>query len=89
VVFDNAGVGRTSTVSAPASLNAVGRLTADIRVPTLVAGGTRDRFMAVANVRLLASSVPGAKLLLFDDAGHAPLFQDAAKSIPAVETFIG
>jgi pimeloyl-ACP methyl ester carboxylesterase len=66
-----------------------GRLTGDIRVPTLVAGGTRDRFMATANVRLLASSVPGAKLLLFDDAGHAFLFQDAARFIRAVETFTG
>jgi len=72
-----------------AGQDAVGRLTGDIRVPTLVAGGTRDRFMATANERLLASSVPGAKLLLFDDAGHAFLFQDAARFIRAVETFMG
>jgi len=45
--------------------------------------------MATANERLLASSVPGAKLLLFDDAGHAVLFQDPARFIQAVETFIG
>jgi len=45
--------------------------------------------MATANERLLASSVPGAKLLLFDDAGHAFLFQDAARFIRAVETFTG
>ncbi len=51
--------------------------------------GTRDRFMATANERLLASSVPGAKLLLFDDAGHAVLFQDAPRFIRAVETFMG
>jgi pimeloyl-ACP methyl ester carboxylesterase len=58
-------------------------------VPTLVAGGTADHFIARANERLLASSVPGAKLILFDDAGHAFLFQDAARFIRAVETFLG
>lgn len=71
-----------------AGQDAAGRLVGDLRVPTLVAGGTRDRFMATANDRLLARSVPGAKLLLFDDAGHAFWFQDAARFIRAAETFI-
>ena len=71
-----------------AGQDAAGRLAGDLRVPTLVAGGTRDRFMATANDRLLARSVPGAKLLLFDDAGHAFWFQDAARFIRAVETFL-
>jgi pimeloyl-ACP methyl ester carboxylesterase len=66
-----------------------GPLVRDIRVPTLVADGTRDQFIGAANDRLLASSVPGAKLLLFDDAGHAFMFQDATRFIRAVETFIG
>ena len=69
--------------------NPTGRQAGDIRVPTLVAGGTRDQLMPVANDRLLASSVPGAKLLLFDDAGHAFWAQDAASFIRAVETFTG
>jgi pimeloyl-ACP methyl ester carboxylesterase len=72
-----------------AGQDAAGRLVGDLRVPTLVAGGTRDQFIVTANDRLVASSVPGAKLLLFDDAGHAFWFQDAARFIPAVETFIG
>jgi pimeloyl-ACP methyl ester carboxylesterase len=66
-----------------------GRLAGDIRVPTLVAGGTKDQFMPAVNERLLASSVPGAKLLLFDDAGHAFWFQYATRFIRAVETFVG
>ena len=72
-----------------AGQDAAGRLVGDLRVPTLVAGGTRDQFIATANDRLLASSVPGAKLLLYDDAGHAFWFQDAARFIQAVETFTG
>jgi pimeloyl-ACP methyl ester carboxylesterase len=72
-----------------AGQDAVGRLVGDIRVPTLVADGNADRFIARANERLLASSVPGAKLLFFDDAGHAFLFQDSARFTRAVETFLG
>jgi pimeloyl-ACP methyl ester carboxylesterase len=72
-----------------AGQDAAGRLVRDIRVSTLVVGGTLDQFIVTANARQLASSVAGAKLLLFDDAGHAFLFQDAARFIQAVETFIG
>jgi pimeloyl-ACP methyl ester carboxylesterase len=72
-----------------AGQDAAGHLAADIRVPTLVAGGTLDQFIVTANARLLASSVPGAKLLLFPDAGHAFLFQDTATFTRDVESFIG
>jgi pimeloyl-ACP methyl ester carboxylesterase len=72
-----------------AGQDAAGRLAGDIRVPTLVADGILDQDIRPPNARLLASSVPGAKLLLFDDAGHAFLFQDAAGFIPAVDTFTG
>jgi pimeloyl-ACP methyl ester carboxylesterase len=72
-----------------AGQDAAGHLAGDIRVPTLVAGGTLDQFIVAANARLLASSVPGAKLLLFPDAGHAFLFQDAATFTRDVEAFMG
>ena len=71
-----------------AGQDAAGRRVGEIRVPTLVADGTLDQFIVTANDRLLASSVPGAKLLLFDDAGHAFWFQDAARFVRAVETFV-
>ena len=47
------------------------------------------QYTGPVNARLLASGVPGAKLLLFDDAGHGFLFQDAAGFVRDVETFIG
>ena len=72
-----------------AGRDAAGRLVGGLRVPILVADGTQDQFIVTANARLLASSVPGAKLILFDDAGHGFLFQDAARFIRAVETFTG
>jgi pimeloyl-ACP methyl ester carboxylesterase len=72
-----------------AGQDAAGHLPGDIRVPTLVAGGTQDQFIVAANARQLAGSVPGAKLLLFPDAGHSFLFQDAATFTRDVEAFIG
>ena len=63
-----------------AGQDAAGHLVGKLRVPTLVADGTLDQDTGPANARLLASSVPGAKLLLYDDAGHAFWFQDAASS---------
>jgi pimeloyl-ACP methyl ester carboxylesterase len=71
-----------------AGQDAPGLLEGDLRVPTLVADGTRDQFIGPVNDRLLAGTVPGAKLLLFDDAGHAFLFQDAASFTRAVDTFL-
>ena len=67
----------------------LGRQVGKLRVPTLVADGTLDRLDPTANDRLLAASVPGAGLILYPDAGHAFLFQDASSFIPAVERFLG
>jgi pimeloyl-ACP methyl ester carboxylesterase len=65
-----------------------GRLLSRIRVPALVADGTLDQFDPTPNAWLLALGIPGARLLLYPDAGHAFLFQDAAQFVPAVERFL-
>ncbi len=65
-----------------------GRLVGDIHVPTLVADGTQDQFIATANDRQLASSVPGARLLMYRDAGHDFLFQEGVRFVRTVERFI-
>jgi len=59
-----------------------------IRARTLVADGTLDQLDPVPNDWLLARGMPGAYLLLYPDAGHAFLFQDAARFVPAVERFL-
>lgn len=60
----------------------------DIAAPTLVADGATDRLVPAANVRTLAAGITGAKLLVYRDAGHAFLFQDAAAFVPAVVSFL-
>jgi pimeloyl-ACP methyl ester carboxylesterase len=54
----------------------------------LVADGTEDQLDPVANDRLLADTIPAAKLILYPDAGHAFLFQDLASFLHAVQQFL-
>jgi len=65
-----------------------GRQTAAISVPTLVADGAADRLDPVANDYALARLIPGARLVLYPDAGHAFLFQEGAPFTFLIGTFL-
>ncbi|HEU5421342.1 MAG TPA: alpha/beta hydrolase [Streptosporangiaceae bacterium] len=78
-----------ATLSWIAGDEPAGHLTGRIHARTLVAGGTQDVFDPARNDVLLARGIRGARLVLYPDAGHAFLFQDAASFIPLVERFIG
>jgi pimeloyl-ACP methyl ester carboxylesterase len=66
-----------------------GQQTATISAPTLIADGTVDRLDPVANDYALARLIPGARLKLYPDAGHAFLFQDQKAFVPLIESFLG
>jgi len=57
--------------------------------PALVADGTVDALDPVANDHQLAGLLRRAQLVLYPDAGHAFLFQDAATFVPRVDSFLG
>jgi 3-oxoadipate enol-lactonase len=42
----------------------------ELRLPTLVVHGSEDEMLPVGNGRLIASRIPGARLEVFDGAGH-------------------
>jgi len=65
-----------------------GRRLSRIRASTLVADGTLDQLDPTANDWLLARRIPRAHLVLYPDAGHAFLFQDAAQFVPVAERFL-
>ena len=65
-----------------------GHLDGRIIAPTLVADGTQDVFNPVRNDVVLAHSIRGARLVLYPDAGHGFLFQDASSFLPLVEKFL-
>ncbi len=66
----------------------VGQKTAAISAPTLIADGTADWVDPVANDRALAKLIRSSRLVLYPDAAHAFLFQDATQFAAAVESFL-
>ena len=65
-----------------------GRRADQISVPTLVADGANDRIDAGANDREVAAEIPGSRLVLYPDAGHAFLFQEGESFTFLVRTFL-
>jgi pimeloyl-ACP methyl ester carboxylesterase len=65
-----------------------GRKTAAISVPTLIADGAADWVDPVANGRTLARLIPAARLVLYPDAAHAFLFQNATQFAAVVASFL-
>jgi len=52
-----------------------------VRVPTLVISGDRDRLVPVENSRRLAQVIPGARLVELPGAGHAFPFEQAEETV--------
>ncbi|MEX0684343.1 MAG: alpha/beta fold hydrolase [Dehalococcoidia bacterium] len=68
--------------------NAHGRLH-NIRVPTLVMGGTEDKIVPFKNQEMLAKHIPDARFVTFHGAGHGFLFERAEAVNRAVLSFLG
>jgi pimeloyl-ACP methyl ester carboxylesterase len=68
--------------------DASGRHPSEIRAPTLVADGTEDAVDPVSNDRMLARIIPGARLVLYPDASHGFLFQDAGSFVSELRSFL-
>lgn len=100
VMFDNSGVGRTPASAGTkeaqsiaeadwwAGTDAAGRKIAGISVPALIADGVSDQLAPVANDHILARLIPGARLVLYPDAGHGFLFQEGTSFASLVESFL-
>lgn len=56
-------------------------------LPVLVVQGGRDEVVAPAMAHHLAAVIPGAELLLMEDAGHAPFFEAAERFNAALAAF--
>jgi pimeloyl-ACP methyl ester carboxylesterase len=68
--------------------DAAGRRTSTISAPTLVADGTQDQLDTESNSRAIARLIPGARLVLYPDAGHGFLFQEGTPFAVAVQSFL-
>jgi len=54
--------------------------------PTLVIHGTADRLLPVANGRLIASRIPGARLELLEGIGHMFWWEQPERSAELVRS---
>jgi 3-oxoadipate enol-lactonase len=55
-----------------------------LEMPTLVMHGTEDQLLPVDNGRLIAARVPGARLEIFDGAGHLFFWEQPQRSAELV-----
>jgi pimeloyl-ACP methyl ester carboxylesterase len=64
-----------------------GRL-AGITIPTLVVWGEYDQLIPLAKGRRLAAEIPGARLVVVPDAGHAPMIETPSAFLAALGNFL-
>ncbi|MBL8326581.1 MAG: alpha/beta hydrolase [Rubrivivax sp.] len=62
---------------------------ATIRTPTLVIWGRRDRMIPLAVGEHFGRTIPGSRLIIFDDLGHVPHEEDPARTVKPVRAFLG
>jgi len=61
----------------------------EIKAPTLVMAGTADRLIPVENSRIIASRIPGAELIVFENVGHGFTGEALGEVNKAVLDFLG
>ncbi len=59
-----------------------------IGVPVLVANGDHDIMVPTSNSHDMARRIPGAELVIYDDAGHGGIFQYHAHFVPKALAFL-
>ncbi len=62
---------------------------AQLRVPTLVLWGERDRVLPPSVGAEFAHRIPGAKLQVFQNLGHLPHEEDPPRTVKALQEFLG
>lgn len=60
----------------------------NITVPVLVMWGENDRFLHVSNANIFTSNLPNAKLVIYENVGHAPLVEVPEQSAKDLVEFV-
>jgi pimeloyl-ACP methyl ester carboxylesterase len=60
----------------------------ELRVPTLILWGGKDRLIPLENGERFAREIPGGRLVLFDGLGHVPQEEDPDGTVAAVLQFL-
>jgi pimeloyl-ACP methyl ester carboxylesterase len=59
-----------------------------LKLPTLILWGGRDRLIPVAQASVFQQLIQGSELKVFDDLGHVPQEEDAARTVAAVQVWL-
>ncbi len=62
---------------------------AEIKQPTLILWGGRDRLIPPAQAERFHKDIAGSQLVMFDDLGHVGQEEDPARTVAAVKRFLG
>jgi pimeloyl-ACP methyl ester carboxylesterase len=73
--------------AAPVDLSAAERL-GEIRAPTLILWGKADKFVPVEAAEIFHSRIPKSRLIVYDDVGHVPMEEVAARSAADTLSFL-
>lgn len=60
-----------------------------IKIPVLIANGDNDIMVPSVNSIDMARRIPGAQLVIYEDAGHGGIFQRYADFVPKALSFLG
>jgi pimeloyl-ACP methyl ester carboxylesterase len=60
----------------------------ELRMPTLIVWGARDRIFGLGDARGFQKAIPGSRLQVYDDLGHVPQEEDAARTVRDVQAFL-
>jgi len=60
----------------------------NLKVPTLILWGAKDRLIPLDTARQFASDIQGSRLVVFDDLGHVPQEENAEKTVEAFKAFL-
>src|SRR6516162_4610559 len=61
---------------------------AALKLPVLVTQGTADRLILPSAAKYTATTIPGAKLSMYDGIGHAPFWEDTARFNAELAAFV-
>jgi pimeloyl-ACP methyl ester carboxylesterase len=61
----------------------------ELKLPTLIVWGGRDRLIPPDDAERFHRDIAGSVLAIYDDLGHAPEEEDPARTVTAVERFLG
>ena len=61
----------------------------EVRVPTLILWGAKDRWIPPAHAGLFHRDIPGSRVILYSDLGHVPMEEDPTRTADDAARFLG